>query len=202
MRKTGRPDIGGEGGLAPTEPETPPRLSFGGAWALLRTPSSESGVQTYYRALLGRAPDAEALNEVLEALRRGEITRVNVIAAIARSPEARARGLKGPGLLLIRGVNSIFERSGLGARVRRRRVAATAAADRALAARDARRANAGLGSDPAALARRVVVLEGMLVRLENRVFELQRDRVTSNELAAMEQRIAELEAAARAAVTG
>ena len=199
MLKTGaRADLSGVAPArrAPTQDRRP--MSMGEAWALLKVPSSETGVQTYYRTLLNRPADAESLVQALEALRLGELARINLIASLALSPEARLRGRTGAGVLLIRAVNSAFERLGLGGRVRRRRARVHAAETEALKVRDARTAaRTGLttpGLDASGLAGRVAFLEQRVSEAEAHVAALQRDR-PAQDAAALAARVTALETA-------
>ena len=193
-----RPDLSKLASARREPPRDQRPMSAQEAWALLKVPSSETGVQTYYRTLLNRPADADSLVQALEGLRLGELTRINLIASLALSPEARQRGRTGAGVVLIRAVNSVFERSGYGARVRRRRARTAAAEAAALKLRDARTAaRAGVqapGLDVTGLAGRVAQLEQLLARAEARIAVLARDRPTDPS-SALVGRVEALEAA-------
>jgi hypothetical protein len=168
----------------------PQRLSTEAAWRLLRTPSSEAGIQAYYRALLGRPPEPTALLETMQALQLGRATRIDVIGSIAASPEARSKGLHGEGLLLIRLVRLAFNFSGLRRNTLRKRMA--------LPVMEPLGAPTGAAPAPqdnsAELMRRLVTLEGRLVRQERRLAGLLRSQVEHGDLDGLKDRVATLEA--------
>ncbi len=200
MLKAGaRADLSGLASARWEAPQDRRPMSVAEAWGLLKVPSSETGIQTYYRTLLNRPADAESLVQAIEALRLGELARINLIASLALSPEAKLRGRNGAGVLLIRLANSAFERSGLGGRVRRRRARVAAAELKALERRDTRAtARPGApapGPDTSGLVERVALLEDLLVRTEARVSALQRDRPDQDPATALTARVQALEAA-------
>ena len=173
-------------------PEAPPlaatpTLSVADGLRLLQTPSSEAGVLAYHRALEGGPPPPPVLLAELSALRDGQATRFELLALIATSPKAQARGVGGPGLLLIRLVRKAFLLSGAAARVKARRALVAQAERSALAASD-------LPSTPADVARKLVVMEGALLRLETQVFAQARENQGPAAFAALEARVAALEA--------
>lgn len=53
-----------------------------------------------YRAILGREPDQEGLQQYLDALRSGQLTKVEIIGHIRRSPEGRGKAVTVRGLWL------------------------------------------------------------------------------------------------------
>lgn len=168
-------------------PEPPlaasPRLSLRDGFRLLGTPSSEAGVLAYHRALEGEVPDATVLLGELADLRDGRSTRFELLTAIALSPKARARGVAGPGLVLIRAARKAFLLSGAAARVRRRR---------SLAAQ-AQASSQAPGAGPvtsAEVTRKLVLLEGAVLRLEARAFAAAR---AAPDVAPLESRISALE---------
>ncbi len=199
LKAAARPDLSASPQARREAPEDLRPMSAAEAWALLKVPSSETGVQSYYRTLLNRPADAESLVQALEALRLGELARINLIASLALSPEAKLRGRTGVGILLIRVANSAFERSGLGARTRRRRARVAVAEAQALERREARTAaRAGVtapGLDGEGLAARVTLLEDLLAKAEARIAGLQRDRPAQDGAAALAVRVQALEAA-------
>ena len=168
-----------------------PMLSVADGLRLLQTPSSEAGVLAYHRTLEGAPPPPQVLLAELAALRDGQATRFELLAMIATSPRAQARGVGGPGLLLIRLVRKAFLLSGAAARVKARRALAAQAERAALAASD-------LPSTPADVARKLVVMEGALLRLEAQVFAQARAGHSPAAVSALEARIAALEAELKA----
>ena len=160
------------------------RLSAAAAWRLLKTPSSEAGIQAYYRALLGRAPEADALLQSMRALQLGHATRIDVIGSIATSPEARAKGVRGEGLLLIRLVRLGFTLSGFRRRVLRRRMSLALQAE-----------PVGAVSAPAATHSDGSGVEFMrrLTTLEGRLAELLRAQASAEDLEGLKERVATLE---------
>ncbi len=173
-------------------PEAPPlaatpTLSIADGLRLLQTPSSEAGVLAYHRALEGGPPAPQVLLAELAALRDGQATRFELLGLIATSPKARERGVGGPGLLLIRLVRKAFLVSGAAGRVKARRAMAAQAERAALASPD-------LPSTPADVARKLVVMEGALLRLEAQLFTQARASQGPAAFAALEARVAALEA--------
>lgn len=180
----------GKEALRPSEPPlvAGPRLSLADGLRLLRTPSSEQGVQAYHRALEGGAAEPHVLLDELEALRLGRSTRFELLALIATSPKAAARGVSGPGLFVLRAVRKAFVATGAADRIRRSRALASAGQDAALS-------HAPGAVTPADVARKIVALEGAVMKLQNRIFERSRETA---EFGAVEARLSAIEAELKA----
>lgn len=179
------------GAPARSQPLGSPYLSLGDGWRLLRMPSSEAGIHVYYRALLGRPPEAQALLDTIAALHFGGATRFDVVASVARSQEARARRLHGPGLLLIRLAALAFRLSGARRLVLRRRAAVAPAV--LSPPQPAASPQAASNAPSLEFVRRLASLEAVIARLESRVAELRRAGLAEDETADLRERVATLE---------
>lgn len=168
VRKAAPAPAGSPGSAGPAVDTTldRPHLGLARGWALLKTPSSEAGIQAYYRALLGRPAEAEALRAAIEALRSGRATRIDVLAAVAGSPERRERGARGAGVALIRLAGRAFRLSGARRLLLRRRARHMAQHPLPAASPAEAPGAAEPTADAAALLRRIVMLEGAVTRLE------------------------------------
>lgn len=69
-----------------------------GGRELLRSPSHRQFLRSAYRAVLNREPDPDGGRYYLDALRRGRLTREDVLRSISCSSEAARLALKSPGM--------------------------------------------------------------------------------------------------------
>jgi O-antigen chain-terminating methyltransferase len=116
------PDDDGQGieGRLPFWKSTIPALKVKSAYSLpeLLRYSDREFVETAYRAILRRAPDPNGMDVHLTKLRSGEMTKVEVLAALRWSPEGMRRSVHVDGLLLPTIVQKWKRRRWLGPMVR------------------------------------------------------------------------------------
>lgn len=82
----------------PAQPELPSRRAYS-LHELLQLDDALL-VDTAYRVLLHRMPDPDGRSYYVDALRKGALTRIGMLAALRWSPEGIARGIHVDGLLL------------------------------------------------------------------------------------------------------
>lgn len=88
--------------VAPVESDASMGFEMRPAYALhdLLQDADEAFVRTAYLAVLRREPDPDGLSDHLRKLRSGQLTRVEIVAALRWSPEGREKGVHIDGLLL------------------------------------------------------------------------------------------------------